>query len=78
MSTTMTKIVPLHDPQSTAAAADIILATQDADTLRDLLKVWAGSAHTRPGLTDHDRMRVLESAFTRFLRIEAAHEGDGR
>ena len=72
------KLAQHYDPQSTAAAADIILATQDTDTLRDLLKVWAGSAHSRPELTDHDRVRVLESAFTRFLRIEAAHEGDGR
>jgi hypothetical protein len=75
---TMTKTEPLYDPQSAASTTEIILAVQDTESLRGLLMVWAGSAHTRPGLTDHDRMRVLESAFTRFLRIEAAHEGDER
>ena len=78
MSTTMTKAAAPRDPVSIAAAQDIILAVQDTDSLRDLLTVWAGSAHSRPELADHDRLRVLESAFTRFLRIEAAHEGDGR
>lgn len=78
MSTTMTKAAAPRDPVSIAAAQDIILATQDADTLRDLLAVWAGSAHSRPELADHDRLRVLEAAFTRMLRLEAAHEGDGR
>jgi hypothetical protein len=75
---TMTKTEPRYDPQSAASTTEIILAVQDTETLRDLLMVWVGSAHTRPGLTDHDRMRVLESAFTRFLRVEAAHEGDER
>ena len=75
---TQIRAMPDAGHESLTSLTDIILATQDADTLRDLLKVWAGSAHSRPELADHDRLRVLESAFTRFLRIEAAHEGDGR
>lgn len=78
MSTTMTKAAASRDPVSITAAQDIILAVQDTDSLRDLLTVWAGSAHSRPELADHDRVRVLEAAFTRLLRIEARHEGDGR
>lgn len=78
MSTTMTKAAASRDPVSITAAQDIILAVQDTDSVRDLLTVWAGSAHSRPELADHDRVRVLEAAFTRLLRIEARHEGDGR
>ena len=76
MSATMTKTET--DAESLASSTDITLAIQDAWTLRDLLAVWAGSEHSRPELADHDRLRVLEEAFTRMLRLEAAHEGDGR
>ena len=76
MSATITKAET--DAERLASSTDITLAIKEAWTLRDLLAVWAGSAHSRPELADHDRLRVLEAAFTRMLRLEAAHEGDGR
>lgn len=57
---------------------DIIHVIRSAATVTELARVWDGFAPIRPELSLHDRIMVMENAMTRFLRVEAGHEGDGR
>ncbi len=65
-------------PVDATSGRDIAVAIQDVGSIQELRRVWDGSAPARLELPATDRVLILELAMTRLLRIEAAHEGDGR